>query len=286
MPACAPISLRGLVEDAARTLAVAGVESPGLDAELLMAAALGIRRAQIVTGVDDLSADAVARYARLVARRAAREPLAYITGRKEFFSLELQVDQSVLIPRPETECVVEAAREFARRQPGCSVLDLGTGSGAIAIAVAANAPCGRMVATDISNASLEVARDNAARQGVADRIEFRVGDVWDALEPGSRFDLIVCNPPYIAGTALDTLAPEITRYEPRIALLGGADGLAFYRAIAARAREFLQPHGAIIVEVGGDQADAVGALLRLAGADRIDCITDLAGIRRVVAARF
>ncbi len=275
----------GLLADATRVLRRAGVESPRLDAELLLSEAVGRPREQILAGLADVSADASARFAELLARRAAREPLAYITGRKEFYSIEFEVTPAVLIPRPETETLVAAALEFVARRPEACILDLGTGSGAIAIAIAANAPRVSATATDISEAALAVARRNAERAGVATRVEFRRADCFyptDGGAPFGRFDLIVSNPPYIDDSAMARLAPEIARYEPRHALAGGPDGLDVIRRIAAAAPAHLDRDGELIVEVGAGQADAVAALFRKAGLGRVRVINDLASVPRVV----
>jgi len=292
----APTPLRAVLERATRALAAAGIDSARLDAELLLAAALDSDRVRVVAGAVELSREALFRYGEFVERRIAREPLAYILGRKEFFSLELEVNPAVLIPRPETEVVVAAALDAVARRPDCSILDLGTGSGAIAIAIAiaAGSPRTQIVATDISSEALEVARRNAFRFGLEDRIEFRLGDCWDALttsSDGSRreiggFDLVVSNPPYIEDREIDRLAPEIAHFEPRAALSGGVDGLDFYRRICAGVRRFLKPGGELIVEIGAGQADSVVTLCRAAGCAETVVIKDLAGYERVVRARF
>jgi release factor glutamine methyltransferase len=267
----------------------AGVESARLDAELLMAAAAGVSRATLIAGGAEIDTAAAERFERMIARREAREPLAYIVGYREFFSLEFVVREGVLIPRPETETVVEAALDFLRERPAATVLDLGTGSGAIAIAIAANAPAARIVALDISKVSLEVAADNARRHRYADRIAFLQGDCFAALEdqapPFNPFDLIVSNPPYVAEPQFAALAPEVRDFEPRVALDGGRDGMDFYRRIAAGVPRWLAPGGEVILEVGAGQADAVEAMMRAAGCAVSARRRDLAGIDRVVRAR-
>lgn len=286
--------LRAVLERAAEALTAAGIDSARLDAELLMAAALDSDRIKVLAGAVELSRGTLLRYQGLIARRTAREPLAYIVGRKEFFSLELEVNPAVLIPRPETEVVVAAALEAATRWPDCSILDLGTGSGAIALAIAAGSSRTQIVATDVSEQALEVARRNALRLGLNERIEFRLGDCWAACASsnwGSRpeirgFDLVVSNPPYIENRELDRLAPEIARFEPRLALAGGIDGLDFYRRICGGVRSYLKPGGELIVEVGAGQARPVVALCRAAGCAETVVINDLAGCQRVVRARF
>jgi release factor glutamine methyltransferase len=275
----------GLLADATRVLERAGVESPRLDAELLLAEAVGCPREQILAGLTEISADASARFAELLARRAAREPLAYITGRKEFYSIELEVTPAVLIPRPETETLVTAALEFVARRPEARILDIGTGSGAIAIAIAANAPGVSITATDISDAALTVARRNAARAGVVTRIEFRHADCFDALDDGApfgRFDLIVSNPPYVDDAVAARLAPEIARYEPALAVACGPDGLDVIRRIVAGTLAHLARDGELMVEVGAGQGGAVAALFEKAGLRCVRVINDLAGVPRVV----
>ena len=206
----------------------------------------------------------MARFERMVGRRTAREPLAYIVGHREFYSLEFVVRPGVLIPRPETETVVEAALGFVRERPAAKVLDIGTGSGAIAIAMAANAPEAQIVAIDISKVSLEVAGENARRHGCAGRIAFVEAD-YAALDaralPFASFDLIVSNPPYITEAELPALAPEVRDFEPRLALDGGVDGMEFYRKIAAGLARWLAPEGEVILEVGAGQAEAVEAII-------------------------
>jgi release factor glutamine methyltransferase len=278
-----------LVKTAARALKAAGIENPLLDAELLMAEALDATRTQVLSGSVQMSPSAVTRYGEFVARRAAREPLAYIAGRKEFFSLDFEVTPAVLIPRPETETLVSVALEVIASRTELVVVDLGTGSGAIAAAIAANAPGTRVIATDISKESLEVARRNAARFGYTDRIEFRRGDCWRALSAigfEGAVDLVVSNPPYIKEAALDGLAPEISGFEPRIALVGGPDGLAFYRRILDGVRGFLKRGGQLVVEIGAGQRQPVIDLCRQAGCVEAVAISDLAGIARVIRARF
>ena len=278
-------SVRSMIRTAAQMLEARGVESAMLDAEILMAEAAGVSRAGLSDSVP-LRSDKMMRFLRYVARRADREPVAYIIGRKEFFSLDFEVDRNVLIPRPETETLVAAGLEFIAGRPQSRVLDIGTGSGAIAIAIAANAPGVRLVATDISKESLEVAHRNAERLGVADQIEFRHGDCWAALDGcvPMRFDLVVSNPPYVEDAALDALAPEIREHEPRLALAGGPDGLDFYRRILGRAAKFIRPGGELQVEVGAGQAASVIDMCREAGCTAAVAIRDLAGIERVVRA--
>src|SRR5271166_1187084 len=196
-----------MLEEARRALAVAGVDTARLDAEVLLARACGIPRAMLLAGTPQLTPDVIRKFRRMVARRATHEPLAYIIGRKEFFSLDFEVTAAVLIPRPDTETLVEAALKFLTTREQARILDIGTGSGAMAVALAMNAPDARIVATDISEDALEVARHNAMRHRCEDRIELVRADLFP--KDDSRFDLIVSNPPYIADDDLDSLQPEI-----------------------------------------------------------------------------
>jgi release factor glutamine methyltransferase len=269
-------------------LARAAIESARLDAELLMAAAAHSSRAAVIIGAAQIDATVLERFERMVARREAREPLAYIVGRREFFSLEFEVCPGVLVPRLETETLVETALDFLNGRLSATILDIGTGSGAIAIAIAKNAPAARIVALDIFKVSLEVAAGNARRHRCADRITFLYGDCFAALDIvqyGSPFDLIVSNPPYIAEAEFATLAPEVRDFEPRIALAGGRDGMDFYRRIAAGLSRWLRRDGEVILEVGAGQADAVEAMLRAAGFMASGRMRDLSGLERVVRAR-
>ncbi len=253
-----------------------------------MAFAAGVTRERLLAGMVVVDDTVRERFARLVDLRAARMPLAYVLGRREFYSLELQVSHEVLIPRPETETLVAAALTYIVGRPNARVIDLGTGSGAIAIAIGANAPHAHIFATDISPGALAIAVRNATRLGVAARIEFRHVDCWTAIDDGDplgRFDLIVANPPYIREDEIASLAPEIRDFEPRLALAGGADGLAFYRRIAADAKNHLTADGSLMVEVGQGQADDVAAIFCAAGLGEIVVLNDLAGIARVVKAR-
>jgi release factor glutamine methyltransferase len=277
------------VRAAATVLASAGIENARLEAELLMAEAAAVRREKLLAGSIALSPALLRRYQALVARRAAREPLAYITGRKEFYSLEFGVSSAVMIPRPETEALVAAALRLVSNRAAPTLLDLGTGSGAIAVALAYYARNLKVVATDISEPALAVARANAVRHGVASRIEFLSGDCWEALTPSrrwDRFDTVVSNPPYIPDDQLDTLEPEVRKFEPALALSGGSDGLDFYRRIANAIGEYLCPDGNLLVELGEGQAPAVASIMQDAGALATRTFSDLSGTPRVLQASF
>ena len=267
-------SVRDALDSAVVALGAAGVDSPRLDAELLLAAATGLGRAQIVADPRRLLEPEEARvFADLARRRREREPVAYILGDKGFRGIELKVDRRVLIPRPETEHLVEAALGLPE---GARVVDVGTGSGAVALALKAERPDLEVLATDSSADALAVARANALLLGLA--VTFRQGDLLDGVE--GPVDAVVSNPPYVeAGAAL---APEIGRYEPAEALFAGEDGLDVHRRLAPAARAV----GAAFValEVGAGQAEAVAGLLRAAGYAETAADRDLAGIERVVRA--
>ncbi len=279
----AAASSRQILEEGIRILTNAGIDTGRLDAEILLAHACGVSRAAMLTGSATVSGDAAEKFRAMIERRAAREPIAYVIGHKEFFSLDFEVTPAVLIPRPETETLVEAALNFLATRPQLCVLDLGTGSGAIAIAIAMNAQTARVMATDISKGALEVARRNARHHACNGRIEFREADLF--ASDNSEYDLILSNPPYVAQQELNGLAPEVRRYEPREALTDGGDGLIFHRRIAKQSHSRLAIGGAVMVEIGAGQRMAVEGLFRSAGFSNIDAVTDLAGIERVIRAQ-
>lgn len=284
--------LRQMLAVGVQRLLDAGVDTARLDAEVLMGHVLGLTREQLLGSADLLLSEVHLRpYRELLRRRLEREPIAYITRRQEFWSLEFRVLPDVMIPRPETERLVEISLALARELPKTSslrVLDIGTGSGAIAISLAKEMPSAVIWATDVSPAALEIARSNAAGNGVAGRIRFFHGDLFEAIGqfPG-RFTLIVSNPPYIRSAEIDALEPEVSRWEPRGALDGGADGLDFYRRIAREARDYLAPNGAVAVEVGADMGKEVSRLFTAAGYyTGVAIVQDYAGRDRVVMARL
>jgi len=268
----AETSVRDALDSALIALNAAGVESARLDAEVLLAAAMGVDRAVLISspdrGLEPAEARAFQEYAR---RRVQREPVAYILGRKGFRRIELEVDARVLIPRPETEHVVEAALALPQ---GVRVVDVGTGSGAIALALADERPDLRVVATDISPVALDVARANAARLGLD--IEFVEGDLLDGVT--GPIDAVVANPPYVESGS--RLQPEIAGFEPSVALYGGEGGLDVYRRLAPAAAVA----SFVAFEIGGWLAEAVGDLLSAEGFE-VDVVQDLAGIDRVVVGR-
>ena len=276
-------SVREALDSAVDALRAAGVDEPRLDAELLLAEATGSSRAALVAEPGaEVPPAAGRRFGETVRRRLRREPVAYILGRKGFRNLELAVDRRVLIPRPETELLVEVALEVAPR----SVLDVGTGSGAIALAVAEELPACAVTATDTSPAALEIARANAERLGLAERVEFVAGTIPEA----GKFDLVLANLPYVAERDWPSLQPEVTEWEPREALLAGPDGLDDYRFFLPECGRALASYGGststtLAVEIGEGQAPAVAELMRGAGFGEIEVRRDLARIERIVLGR-
>ncbi len=275
------------IGDASRKLADAGIESSRLDAQLLMAEASGVTREAAATGSIDLSDATLKKFDALIARRIKREPIAYILGQKEFYSLDFEVTPAVLIPRPETEFVVGAALEFIAGTPNARVLDIGTGSGAIAIAIAVNAPRVRIAAVDISADAIAVASRNARRHRVENRVTFRRADCFDVLDGPAlgAFDVIVSNPPYLDDTEIASLEADVRGFEPRVAMSAGADGLDILRRIVAGVPAHLARGGELIVEVAAGQAAAVAKLVEQAGLRVVTVINDFAGHPRVVVAR-
>ncbi len=278
----AAASVGAAVADARRRLAGAGVSEAALDARLLAAAALCVTPAEVFSHPErPLRDDDRRALDRLVARRAGREPLAHIVGHREFWSLSLAVTRDTLIPRPESETVVEAALAHVRdRDAPLSVLDLGTGSGCLLLALLSELPRARGVGVDISGAALGVALANADALGLGDRTRLVEGG-WDAV--GGRYDLIVANPPYVADGDLDGLAPEVARFEPRRALAAGIDGLDAFRAVVPLLPRRLAAGGAAFLEVGAGQAEAVAAMARQQGMQVIEIKKDLSGLPRCVA---
>ncbi len=282
-------SIAGLLAKSAKYLKDKGSASPRLDAELLLAEVMSLSRIELYTNFEQpLTAAEVDRYRELIMRRGRSEPVAYILGRAYFRNLTLAVSRAVLIPRPETEHVVDAALFFLMERDWPEpprVLDVGTGSGAIAISVAAGLPGIGLTATDASGEALELAAGNARVTGVADRVTFVRSDLFEALEPVDTFDLIISNPPYVAEAEWADLPRDVSGYEPREALLGGADGLDFYRRLAVEAPRFLKPRGGLVLEIGYTQADAVREMLAAGGMFRgIGVTQDYAGHDRVVTA--
>lgn len=281
--AAAPETALAYLELAARFLAARGVASPRLDAELLLALVLATDRVGVYLRFDrPLGGAEVDQYRGLIRRRAEGEPVAHLTGRREFWSLAFAVTSDVLVPRPETELIVERALALPGvRNRALRILDLGTGSGALAVALAVELPEAHVTAVDCSPPAVAIARANAATAGVAGRVEVVVSDWTAALDPAARFDLVVANPPYVPSGEISGLAREVQR-EPRLALDGGVDGLEAYRRLAPAIRRVLLPGGSVLLEVGAGQATAVAELLAAEGMVEVGGHADLAGIARVV----
>jgi len=280
------MTVRALLDWATRLLEEAGFATPRLDAEVILAALLGKTRAWLFTWTDERIPDeAVQAFHHAVQRRLLREPVHYIVGFREFYGLRLRVSPAVLIPRPETEILVTTALEWLGNAPGTRVLDLCTGSGAITLAVARNAPGATVVGTDLSQEALEVARQNSLDNALESRVEWRRGDLWDAVGADERFDLILANPPYVSENDFATLEPNVRDYEPRVALVAPGEGLAILRRIAEGAPAHLLPRGALGMEIGSGQGADVRALLEGRGYREIVLKQDLAGLDRVTWGR-
>ncbi len=233
-----------------------------LDAQTLLAFTIKQDRTYLIIHFNDpLAEEIIPVYQSFIARRAKGEPLQYITGRQEFFGLEFEVTPAVLIPRPETELIVEETLRLAQNIEQPLIIDAGTGSGCIAIALARELENAKIIATDISAEALEIARRNAAKHAVEGRINFIHCDLLSGIPKNTKADFIVSNPPYIAPEEIATLQREVRDWEPHIALTDFADGLNFYRRLLSEAPEFLQPHGYLIFEMGYQQADTIKALI-------------------------
>jgi release factor glutamine methyltransferase len=268
-----------------------GLTTPRLDAEVLLAETLGMDRVALYTHFDQPVQPAeLMRFKKLIQRRLRREPVAYIVGQREFWSLKFIVTPDVLIPRPETEILVmEALKVLSQPEQTkrrIRILEMGTGSGAISVALAKELPSASMVATDLSEKALSIAEENALRNGVRERILFLPGDLFAPLEKGSIFELIITNPPYIPQDYFPSLPPEVRDFEPRVALDGGRDGLTFFRRVLPRLGEYLSPQGWVLAEIGAGQDQKVREIAAAnPDLDSCDFLPDLAGIKRVFKAR-
>jgi len=268
---------------ARETLKAAGIDQPAIDARLMLEYAAGVSRTEIITDpYRELAAEQVATLDSMIARRARREPVSHIIGRKGFWKIMLAVTPDVLTPRPDTETVVELVLRDFPEQMAFSVLDLGVGSGAMLLAILADRPAAKGLGVDVSEEALAVARENAANLGLDNRVALLRGD-WTFGLGDATFDLVVSNPPYIATEEIDTLDPEVKDHEPRLALDGGADGLNHYRLLAPEILRVLKPGGRFAVEIGHTQAPAVEALFREAGGEGVGTHQDLGLRDRVVA---
>ena len=294
------------MREGAEWLSLCGVPTPRLDAELLLAIVLGTGRGRLVTmGRESLGVEQRERYGSLLRERGERRvPVQYLTGAQEFFSLEFRVDSRVLVPRPETELLVEELLAFRRAEIAAGrsvalVADVGTGSACIAVALAVTCPDRRIgenqglaldpglkvVATDISSGALQVAAENVRRHGVADRVALVATDILAALSEGGGFDAIICNPPYVAEEELEGLQIEVRGHEPRVALAGGHDGLEFYRKLVPQAAARLREGGLLAVELAALRAEPVREMLACGPWRDADFRKDHQGIPRVLSAR-
>jgi len=287
-----PSNLNSLLKWGEGQLTAAGIDSYRLDAKILLTAFLSVDDVLIYSRPDfAVSPEDILSYREAIARRSRREPLAYIIGKKEFWNHPLTVNRHTLIPRPETEILVETALGYISSMNGnIKLLDIGTGSGNIPISLASEIPSLHCTAVDISAEALETARFNSKALNLEGRISFLKADLrnlpFSNLENGGLFDIIVSNPPYIRSADIGALMPEVALFEPRLALDGGADGLVSYRQIIEGCQAILRPEGVLIMETGMGQAmDIIGFINSLAIFGEAEIINDLAGIERVVAVK-
>lgn len=265
-----------------------GISTPRLDAEILLAHALSAERIYLYLNMDrPLSPAERSLYRGLVKRRAGREPVALITGKKEFWSTSFRIVPGVLIPRPETEILVEVILQEIKELRCPQILEIGTGSGAISVAVAREKPESRIVATDVDPTAIAVARLNAKEAGVLECIDFVAMNLFDGILSDPRFHVICSNPPYVPTDMVPTLAPEISRFEPLSTLDGGPDGLDTIGKLVAQASQFMKSTGSLILEVGDGQEEAVtGLFASVAGLREVRTFRDLSGKPRVVKGKF
>lgn len=276
-------TVRDLITWTAKHFTAKGIDDPAKEARLLLAHALGCRPIEVLTRYDEPPTDAERqRFRELVKRRADGCPVAYLVGAKDFYLLTFEVTPDVLIPRPDTETLVQTGLDFLKGKPTPAVLDLGTGSGCVAVSIAHKVKAARVTAVDVSAAAAAVAARNAEKHGVGDRVAVRVGDLFAPLPADARFDLIVSNPPYIAASEIDALEIGVRHFEPRLALDGGSDGLDFYRRLAADAAGWLKPGGQLMTEVGWTQDAAVREVFAAAGWGPLPSVKDQEGRWRVV----
>jgi release factor glutamine methyltransferase len=285
------LTIADALREAAERLRKSGVEDARREAGSLLAHALARDTAFLITHADEsLTAEQLRSYHSTVERRASGEPLQYIRGTQEFYGLDFEVNADVLIPRPETELLVETALELLKGTVSPLLCDVGTGSGCVAVALLHTRQDARAVALDLSHAALEVAARNAARNGVAERISFQVSDCFDALASSehveTRFDLVASNPPYIAEKDLEALQREVREHEPRVALTPGGDGLSVIRRLVSESPRYLKPGGHLVIEIGFDQHERVAALLDPRVWTLLGIHPDLQGIPRTVALRL
>ncbi len=288
------LTIKNAINKAVKLFKDSGIEAASLDAEVLLTHVLHCRRTDLYVDFDRaLSEEDISNFMALVQKRIMRMPLQYITGRSEFMSLDFIVNQSVLIPRPETEFVVESVIRKAKllgEQKALSIFDIGTGCGNIAVSLAVNLKNVRIYACDVSKDALSVARTNAQRHNVSEMISFLQGDLFDAfkdLDLKGKVNFIVSNPPYVAETERAELQPEIINHEPELAIFGGRDGLTFYRRIFSEAPDWLASDGYLVMEMGEGQANVVTTLIRESPCfDGLEVVKDLQKIDRVLIAHI
>lgn len=281
-------TLGRLLEWTTNYLRQKGSESPRLDSEVLLAHALGCKRIDLYAQHgEEAPEQGRQRFRELVRLRVEGCPVAYLVGRKEFFSLEFIVDRSVLIPRPDTECIVGECLRLAKPMTEPTMVDLGTGSGCIAVAVAKHHKTARVTAVDLSPEALAVAASNADKHGVAERLRLVQGDLFASLPPDERFDFILSNPPYIPHEEIAKLAPGVRDYEPHAALDGGGDGFAVFERLIAEAPAYLKPGGWVLIEIGSPQEGGARERIgRHAGYELEKTVHDGSGHPRVLMARW
>lgn len=277
------ISIAEAILQGSHQLRKAGVPEARREAGSLLAFVLAKDRTFILAHADDaISEDEVRRFQAMLDSRAQGKPAQYIMGRQEFYGLEFEVTPDVLIPRPETELLVETALKLSSKDGDVCICDVGTGSGCIVVTLLRQLPFARAVALDVSPAALEVGKRNAARHSVSDRVKFVLSDCFESLDQQS-FDMIVSNPPYVAEGAVATLQREVRDHEPRVALTAGGDGLDVIRRLVEGATSFLKPGGYLLFEIGFDQHAAVGELIDSETWELLNIHQDLQGIPRTVA---
>ena len=281
------MTVRDILNESTKALEAADIPSARLDAEVLLSFCLGCDRLEFYKNPDmSISEKQFTAFRNLIARRLQWEPVAYITGRKEFWSFTLEVNSSVLIPRPDTEIIIEEALDVYRNFTSLPVriLDIGTGSGAIAIALAKEIPGAKVVATDISIAALNLAQKNAATLGLKEKIDFRQGNLFEPVD--GFFNIIVSNPPYIAANDYEELPASVKAFEPREALFAGESGLEFYEKLIYQADGYLQKNGWLLLEIGAKQEAGIRGIIKGSGFyDSIEMRRDYAGLPRVIKAR-
>jgi release factor glutamine methyltransferase len=280
-------TIKALLTWTTEFLAKKGIENPRADAQILLAYVLRCKKVDLIVRYNEQPEELErTRFRELIQRRIAGWPVAYLVGSRDFYLLSFDVSPDVLIPRPETETLVLEALDILKPLKSPAILDIGTGSGCIAVSIAHQNKDTRITAIDISPDALNLAKQNSVKHGVAERITFLQGDLFAPLAPGSNFDLVVSNPPYIAQNEFAGLAPDVRDHEPRVALDGGSDGLRFYRRIAAGVLQYLKAGGRLLAEIGFSQEEAVrGILSQYPELELGPTLKDTSGHARVIQAR-